>query len=73
MGPCPEWGRHQTSRNILLSQADMELLIFLFLCFGLCTARPGDAGTLSGGTGASRSVAVILDLNVGRWQSCWRT
>ena len=51
----------------------MELLIVLFLCFGLCTARPGDAGTLSGGTGASRSVAVILDLNVGRWQSGWRT
>ena len=50
----------------------MELLIFLFLCFGLCTARP-DAGTLSGGTGASRSVAVILDLDVGRWQSSWRT
>ena len=70
MGTCPKWGGHQTSRNIPLSQADMELLIFLFLCFGLCTARPDDAGTLSGRTGASRSVAVILDLNVGRWQSC---
>ena len=72
MGTCPEWGGHQTSQNIPLSQADMELLVFLFLCFGLCTARPDDAGTLSGRTGASRSVAVILDLNVGRWQSCWR-
>ena len=66
MDTCPVWEGYQTSRNIPLSQDDMELLVFLFLCFGLCKARPDDAGTLSGPTGASRSVAVILDLNVGR-------
>lgn len=73
MVTCPVWGGHRTSRNIPLSQADMELLIFLFICFRLCAARPDNAGILSGRTGASRTVAVILDLNVGRRQSCWGT
>ena len=35
-------------------------------------ARPAGAGTPSGGTAASRSVAVILDLNVSRQHSYWR-